>query len=294
MSVDSVYHVSDSLRKTPADVTDCLSCRESIADGALCATCADAQARILTPGQTLHELKNQLRRLFVEKMSVEAFKTRRAELLEQIATLEQAQQTPTHLIGESYYKTDLNLAIEQFTRKHGRRPTEMLIAKEDHVPADVDVTGIKVSRTGSALPGRVHLYAPKPDSPARPPRGTVTLTTTSRISPANDAVHEEVIKIDATKPSRRKSPSKAQHVVLVRMTESKLPYQIEVLKQKTGTRSGTLISFVKIFDKVHAATFRALLKNGWIAEVERPAPHKDVVNMTLYAITEAGRKAVQS
>jgi hypothetical protein len=177
------------------DITECLSCHNAILDGDLCPTCTNTQLEIVTtlnPDQKLYDLRNQLKKLFVEKMSNEAFKTRRAELLEEIATLEAAQQARAaiRLEGERYRTTDAALAISQYTRKYGVRPTQMLISKYDHVPADVDTTGIDVARSGAVIPGELHLSAPKPVL-TRPAR-------MAKVSAATNPNSEEVIKIDAS------------------------------------------------------------------------------------------------
>lgn len=155
--------------------SECTSCRNTFAgDSDLCPTCTAAQSEIvetLKP-RTAYDAKNELRKLFLEKMSVEAFKTRRTELLEEIAELEAAEQAArlSYVEGEYFHKTDIALAISQYSRKYGRKPTMILLSKYDHVPAGVDVTGIDAQRSSSVLPGDVHVYAPKTEAPARPPR----------------------------------------------------------------------------------------------------------------------------
>jgi hypothetical protein len=147
----------------PADVTTCESCRETLPggrDSRLCATCEAKQAEIVTPAKrTAHIARNELRALFTQIMSNEQYKARRAELLEEIATLEAAEKAAHLGAGTSsylYHKTSAEDAIADFEKRFGCKPTQMRISKYDS--AD-DIDGIDIARTGAVLPGDLWLGA---------------------------------------------------------------------------------------------------------------------------------------
>lgn len=113
--------------------------------------------------RTAHEARNELRKLFLEKMSAEQFKTRRTELQLEIAELEAAEKArergPVRLEGEMYYRISVTEAVAQYQAKYKTRSVAAIkvnISKYDHTDIeDGQLEGIEIERSGSVLPYHV-------------------------------------------------------------------------------------------------------------------------------------------
>lgn len=123
-----------------------------------------AYAESLRSSERAHELKNDLKRLFMEKMSMAAFKVRRAELQAEIAACEAqtaSERCANKVVeGELYFGISVTEAVSKYLAKHDRQITtiKVNISKYDHADiADGQLNGIQIERSGSVFPRFVYV-----------------------------------------------------------------------------------------------------------------------------------------
>lgn len=293
-----------------ADITFCESCGEVVkGDSVLCPACETTSVEIIaptsaeisekgvsaTPAERLHALNNDLKAMFVDISTNEAWKAKRAKLLAEKKELE-AQIEAAHIgYGTSshvYHNTSIDVALVDFERRYGCKPNQMRISKYDTAPA---IEGIEIARAGSLLPGSIWLG--HREGTAKPSINALIMDEYHRIEvkqqaeakATDDTPKEGVIKIEEDKPKAKKI-SNAQRKLLETLSED--GYFL-----KRSLASGTWGLFndasygLRHIAHIEARTANSLMDRGLIAE--RLETYREPMRPK-YDITDAGRKAVSS
>ncbi len=240
----------------------------------------------------LYSLKNELRQHFMAKMNMEAWNARRTDLLAQIEEVEALLEGNHEIVkpervefGQNckYYHGDhVLVASRDFEERFKVRITHMRISKTDEISPNVlawtKLFDIEISRSGAVLPGDVWFGTAKGQERQSCMTEEWVKQIRATVSAANAPTPGLVHKVAVTR-----KPSKAQKNVLQMMANGS-GWQLERIEYPDRKAAVTVLGTPS---RVNMATFRVLLASGWIAE------SGSTPNSKWYAITEAGRKAVQ-